>query len=453
MEMSSCTRKCHVPLSNLSLGYDTQMRIDLLSLSLTIVIPFALLILVLIVCHVPARAEDECANAKVNTECATELPALDPVDVFYAATICIQDSNAQTLSDAMLAIERSNQDPWRLEVLARIHSDGCARISNLVAGEYRIGAYKSGVNFDVLQVVLEQNLAITITGVADNSPTFLVTGCVTDPDGRPLRGALMQHDSVDYREPTLTDRNGCYLVAGLTPTSEIESLRPFTPFFYFEPPSYCVTCESIPDDRFGYDFVATLDTSTFITVSGNVIDSDNTPVANVQIAVHSANCSLLSLLPCFTRSDTTGAYSLMVPPYSSSGFAFVKASHERYLFEPKNSFVPLTLNNRAHVNFTATLKPFTITGYIDNVLGVPQEGIDVVLDGVQSVNTGADGDFTFGNLPGGCYRISVPQVDRIRFEGNLENPVCGPDDDDDPTKVQVAFTIFGYELYLPLGIH
>jgi hypothetical protein len=135
-------------------------------------------------------------------------------------------------------------------------------------------------------------------------------------------------------------------------------------------------------------------------ISGRIVGEDGTGMPGVTVALGGAQ-------NVTTETDADGEYRFSNLP--TSGNYSVTASRSHYTLNPP-SFQIVTPAADQIFNSTATFNHLAITGQVADGTGNPLAAVTVTLSGSQSLTTttGADGTYSFANLPaGGNYIVEA----------------------------------------------
>ena len=212
--------------------------------------------------------------------------------------------------------------------------------------------------------------------------TFTISGRIVDSDNAPLAGVTVTL-SGSQSVTTSTDSDGNYTFTNL-PTSGRYSVTPTTNDYAF-------------------------DSATIITPSG-----DQTANFTPKPKTHLVKGTIRSggnPLPGATVSLSGSAVGTAVTDLTG-GYSFVLQTGGDYTLTPvmaHYTFGPITtsvndLEADAQIDFTATLKKYSVAGRVATAGGVPLEGVIVTLTGPEDsvTSTAVDGSYSFSNLDAGA---------------------------------------------------
>ncbi|HEX8129592.1 MAG TPA: carboxypeptidase regulatory-like domain-containing protein, partial [Pyrinomonadaceae bacterium] len=174
----------------------------------------------------------------------------------------------------------------------------------------------------------------------------------------------------------------------------------------FAPPNRSVN--NLSANQTAFDFTGT---PGALVVGGQVTENGN-PLPGVTV-------TLTGTQNATTTTDAAGNYSFNV---AMGGNYTVTPSLASYTFAPPSrTFNNLSANQTA--NFTATLNSFTISGRVRDALDANLGGVLVTLTGAQSrtATTGADGLYSFANLPAGGAYTATPALSGFAFNPTARN--------------------------------
>ena len=188
-----------------------------------------------------------------------------------------------------------------------------------------------------------------------------------------------------------TDASGNYAFTNL-PAGANYTVTPTRANYTFAPPSSSFNNLSANGTA---NFTAALNRHT---ISGRVADSADNPVAGVNLTLSGGQTAT-------TTTDAAGNYSFT--GVSAGASYTVTPARNSYTFAPPAQ----TFNNLSGdrtANFTATFNSYRISGRVRDSLNTNLSGVVVTLGGAASlsVTTGADGLYSFDNLPQGAYTVT-----------------------------------------------
>ena len=181
----------------------------------------------------------------------------------------------------------------------------------------------------------------------------------------PVEGVLIDADDTN----TLTDANGYYELSINYGWSG--DVIPYKEGYIFDPNSDAYT--NITQDYNGMDYIATLMT---FKISGFVLESDLTPIADVNVSAQNGGGSWTSKYGGGSAlTDANGYYEIVVD-YNFSGD--VTPAKEAYVFAPNSISYTDVKEDWTNQDYTGDLLTYRIIGYITNECNVPIEGVVVV---------------------------------------------------------------------------
>ena len=226
---------------------------------------------------------------------------------------------------------------------------------------------------------------------------FTVSGRVT-AEGHGIEGIVTvlrsEPDSTEARTTTAAD--GTFLFAGKSTGNY--SLRALdTSVFTFQPP-VAVTLT-------GDMNVNLSSTRLTYTITGRIVDRFNRPLSARPVTLTGGQNTT-------TNTDTAGNYSFANLP-AGFGYTITPSPTISDAFAPQ-TLAALTANTE--LNFTGSLRTYTISGRITAAGGVGAGGVKVTLSGSQSAETrtAGDGSFSFDARVGGTYTIT-PSIEQAAY--------------------------------------
>lgn len=260
----------------------------------------------------------------------------------------------------------------------------------------------TGVNFTAYPVIRKISGRVSTSdgvGLAD------VTITLTPDNG--VRSGNAEGGSNVTR---LTDGNGNYEFDNVTPG--FYRVTPTKTNYTFELPSRFV--DVFETNRSDINFTAY---PVYHSISGRVIDNNGAGLNGVVVNVSGDNK--------VNRNETTsdgGFYTFTNLP--RGGSYTVKPNHQDYNFDPPQLPFNNLNENKEGVNFTGTLKTYSIRGRVtDELTGNGVSGVNISVDGISTtvpVVTQADGTYTFPNVTRGNYVV------RPSLQGRTFNPESQP---------------------------
>ncbi|MGI9107393.1 MAG: carboxypeptidase regulatory-like domain-containing protein [Pyrinomonadaceae bacterium] len=269
---------------------------------------------------------------------------------------------------------------------------------------------------------------------------FAISGRVADSGNNGLGGVAVTLSGAQSAA-TVTDASGNYSFANLA-VGGAYTVTPSLVNFTFAPPSQ--TFENLQANQTA-NFTGTRNT---FTISGRVTEG-NAALAGVTITLGGSQTAT-------TTTDAAGNYSFTVP--GGENYTVTPSLVNSIFTPPAASFTNLSANQTA--NFAATRNTFSISGRIRDAINSSLSGVTVTLSGAQSrsVVTGADGVYTFTNLPSGSYLLT-PALDGYAFTpatGEFPNltqnqtfDFLGTPSVATPAGTNVSITVGGFSLAFP----
>ena len=225
----------------------------------------------------------------------------------------------------------------------------------------------------------------------DRPPTYAVRGQVTNSaDGRPMAGVTVTLSGA-HSASTTTDDSGGYSFASL-PAGGSYTVTAARANYAFAPASR--TFNDLDGDR-AADFAATRNRHT---IRGRVSGHDGSPLAGLTVTLGGAQSDS-------TTTDTSGSYSFAELP---AGFDYTVGvgGTDYYSFSGRGIS---GLSADTSVDFTGTLRRYSLGGRVTDAAGVGLGGVTVSLGGSATgeAQTDGQGRYTFPALgAGGTYTVS-----------------------------------------------
>ncbi|HYE16389.1 MAG TPA: SBBP repeat-containing protein [Pyrinomonadaceae bacterium] len=211
----------------------------------------------------------------------------------------------------------------------------------------------------------------------------------------------------------VTDSQGNYTFTGLAAGGNY-TLAPSRVNYTFGVPSQTVS--NLSADTTGVDFAATINT---YVISGRILQNggpqSGQPLAGATVTLQVNNGGGAVLQSVTTNSNGDFAFD----PQAAERTYFVSASMpagapRNYQFSPTGSSTVSNLAANATVNFTA--RPlYSVSGYVKDGSGNGIQGINVSLQFLRSVTTGANGFYSFTDIPAGDTRKIIPSKAGYNF--------------------------------------
>ncbi len=279
-------------------------------------------------------------------------------------------------------------------------------MSMIPAGTDWVSLYPTAIN-DWGQIVGQGNLnGQTRAFLLNPLGMHRISGQVMDMEGGPVADVTLSTDSGDS---AATDAAGNYTVT----VSEDGSytITPGKAGYSFEPPSREVT---VPPDAEGQDFTALAEPLTY-SISGQVLDQDGAPVADVFIGCDSGDSAV---------TDASGTYSLAV---DEEGIYSITPSKDGYTFSPPSRTVTVP-PDAASQDFTAFAVPeeYTISGWVTEEDGSPVADVTVSTDTGETAVTDGGGALSLTVPTEGTYTLTPDKPGYI-FEPSERIVTVPPD--------------------------
>ena len=149
----------------------------------------------------------------------------------------------------------------------------------------------------------------------------------------------------------------------------------------------------------GEDFQTTLNS---VKISGYVRTGTNVGVPHIIVTITNINSK--SSVSAVTQTD--GSYEVYVP-ISQSYTVYPSTNVDQgYTFNPSQRTLNGLLINAENQNFTATLKSYTISGYVFTANGTPIGDVQMACSGQPNGRTNSEGFYSFTVLAFGTYLVS-----------------------------------------------
>ena len=261
----------------------------------------------------------------------------------------------------------------------------------LGSGEFRVtpNAGNSYVMSPTTQSVkrLLANAVANFTAV----PLYTLSGQIVNGSGVPITGVSVALTGSQTGN-TFTDNNGNYLFANLRADGNF-TVTPTRTNYGFTPTKAVFNTLTANTT---VNFTGTLNT---YTLAGRLIDTNGVGISQATVSLSGAQAST-------TQTDANGNYSF--PNLTATGNYTLTPSKINYSFAPASQSFSNLSSNFTSVNFTGTLKTYTISGVVldGNGNGVPS--LLFTLSGSQSGTnaTDANGNYSFTVVAGGNYTVT-----------------------------------------------
>lgn len=171
-------------------------------------------------------------------------------------------------------------------------------------------------------------------------------------------------------------------------------------------------------------------------INGRITDENGASLPGVAVTLSGAQSVT-------TTTDSAGQYHFSNLP--TSGVYTVTPTLKHHTLSP-GSRTMVTPSGDQVFDSAATFNHHKINGLIKDAGGVAIAGVAVTLSGSQSatVNTGADGSYSFANLPaGGSYTVSPRKTSYTFSPANQTFPDLGSDQSLNFTGTFVTYTVSG----------
>jgi hypothetical protein len=153
-------------------------------------------------------------------------------------------------------------------------------------------------------------------------------------------------------------------------------------------------------------------------ISGQARDLQSNPIAGATVVMSKQVPGSPIGIPVFNTTDGAGNFSFTADPGANYS---VSISKPGYVFlEPRS----ITFNNlSANQSVTFTARRPTISGHVMDGSGGVISGATVTLSGAQArvTTTGADGSYSFEDLPRGNYILSPSKVGHVAFAQSVSD--------------------------------
>jgi hypothetical protein len=232
------------------------------------------------------------------------------------------------------------------------------------------------------------------------APPYLVSGRVTSANGTGLSGVTLALNG-DQVQAINTDANGSY--SFLINTFGNYTLTATKTFFDLTPPIR--TFSNLSNSYSNVNFSAVRQTHT---VTGNIFDNHNNPLAGINVALSDSNNVTISSI----KTNTNGAYLFTNVP---AGFDYRVAPAPTVLL----SFVPQnisTLDRDRVLNFVAAPRKYTISGRVVDSNNQAVTGISLFLSGSETAVTRSDSN--------GNYSLPATVLGNYTVTASLEQDFC-----------------------------
>jgi beta-lactam-binding protein with PASTA domain len=285
--------------------------------------------------------------------------------------------------------------------------------------------------------------------VSEGPADRLISGTLKEPDDTTaIEGILIELS--DGSASDVTDPNGYYEMT--VPYGWSGIVDPNAVGYVFDPNETLRTLTSVASDTV-LDLTGSLEA---LVISGTILDDGAAPLSGVTVTPDNGGGYYTAKYDSggVGVTDAAGYYEVLVD-YDWSGS--VTPTDNAYTFAPLSSSYSNVTGPIAAQDYTGTMLTFSITGYVENVLGAPVEGVTVTADnGGGTDTTDATGyyevwvsydwsgnvtalmtDYTFVPAPAVYANVTVNQADDFTaqldadIDGDAFVGLCGPDGSDD----------------------
>ena len=229
-------------------------------------------------------------------------------------------------------------------------------------------------------LVCQEGAKQELNNYMSHSPaqTFTISGRITDHDNASVAGVKVTL-SGSQSVATSTDNDGNFIFTNL-PTSGRYSVTPESDDYDFEPASFITP---------GGDQTANFTAKPKTYLVKGTVRSGGIPLPGVSVALSGSSVGT-------TVTDSAGEYSFELIKGRDYVLTPAKAN---YTFGPVSTVIT-TVNADMQIDFSASLKKYSIAGRIVNADGAPLAGVVVTLSGSanSTATTDSDGSYSFTNL-------------------------------------------------------
>ncbi len=274
---------------------------------------------------------------------------------------------------------------------ATTNANGTYTLTNVLSGTYTLTPTLKGYTFEPASRTVTVPPSKTAQDFTATLKPYTVSGTVLDEAGNPLASVSIETD--DGHKAT-TNANGTYTLTNL-----ISGTYTFTPTlegYTFDPASITI---SVPPSKTKQDFTAI---PMEYTVSGTVLDEADNPLASVSIETDDGHKA---------TTNSNGTYTLT---NVLSGTYTFTPTLDGYTFEPASHTVTVP-PDATEQDFTATLKPYTVSGTVLDSDSNPLPNVLVTLNDGRTATTSENGIYTLTNVLSGTYTLT-PTLESYTFE-------------------------------------
>jgi subtilisin family serine protease len=252
---------------------------------------------------------------------------------------------------------------------------------------------------ETAQVGLTNAQTVTFAPRAPVTPRHTISGHVTWATGGAsgdISGITINLSGSDSRT-TQTDASGSYRFQGVADGGNY-TVTPSQAGEVFTPAS--ATFNNLSQNQTANFTV----TRKSLTIGGRVQDTSGNGIADADVILSKQVPDSPLGIPSFGKSDANGNFSFACDP---GGNYTVSVSKVGYVFSLPRSYTFNNLSDNQTVVFSARLPQ--ISGHVLDAAGAPVSGATVSLGGTRSatLTTGADGSYSFANLPRGNYTLKA----------------------------------------------
>jgi hypothetical protein len=308
----------------------------------------------------------------------------------YAVSGSVLSSSGSALPGATVTLSGASA------ITATTNASGAYTFTGAANGSYTLSISMSGYTFSPasISVVINGGNATVQNFVGTANPqTYSISGMVTG-GGSALPGATMVLAGASTIFAT-TDANGAYTFTGIV--NGTYTLSAVFAGYTWSPTSIQVVVNN--GNVTGQNFAGTGNPQAY-SISGTV-SSGSLPLPGVTV----------TLTGLATRSITTGANGVYAFSGVANGTYTLSAGLNGYTFSPASAQVVVNNGSIIGQNFAGTANPqstySTITGTVTSG-GSALPGATVeLLDTLLTTTTNSSGTYTFSNVAGGTYTLSV----------------------------------------------
>ncbi|MDH4203712.1 MAG: PASTA domain-containing protein, partial [Phycisphaerae bacterium] len=299
-------------------------------------------------------------------------------DASAAGTVLSQSATGVVACGAVIDLTVSSGPPSAPDVTGMDEASAIAAINGTVNISY---GSSSNQYDDVVPLgdVISQSATGTVgcgavidLVVSDGPAPRTISGHLLEPDDiTALEGILIELS--DGSASDVTDPNGYYEMT--VPYGWSGIVDPNAVGYIFDPNETLRTLTNVVSDTV-LDLTGSLE--AFI-ISGTILDDGATPLSGVTVTPENGGGYYTNKYDGggVDVTDATGYYEVLVD-YGWSGD--VTPTDNAYAFDPNKISYSNVTDPIADQDYTGTMLTFSITGYIENVLATPVEGVTVTAD-------------------------------------------------------------------------